>query len=134
MEGMLLGLFNGPVSEKDAIEKFTEDAIKVAKLGEKAEQRLKRALELVDMEEQGRLVVLPCKVGDTLYYAPERYARCDYGPEPISVEEVNSYSGTIVVECYLDPDTRVSVNTWDFGKTVFLTREEAEKALKEGAK
>lgn len=59
MCGLALGLFDGPVSEKDTIEKFTESAIKVAELSEKAERRVKRALELVDMEEQGRLVVLP---------------------------------------------------------------------------
>lgn len=81
-------------------------------------------------EQEGRLVVLPCKVGDILYYFPKWYARIGYEPEPISVEEVNSFNGNIVVECYMDPDTRLSILPTDFGKTVFLTREEAEAALK----
>lgn len=85
------------------------------------------------MDEAARLleraIVPPCKAGDILYYFPDYWAKSEYEPEPISVEEVNSYNGVVVVECYLDPDTRVSVNTWDFGKTVFLTREQAEEAL-----
>ena len=77
--------------------------------------------ELLRTEKDGRLVVLPCKVGDTIY-------RCG---DPIK----KIYEWQIAyVEVYEDETVFVddSDNTFveaDIGKTVFLTREEAEKAL-----
>ena len=82
-----------------------------------------RLAEYEDMEEQGLLVRLPCKVGDTIY-------RCG---DPIK----KIYEWQIAyVEVYDDETVFVddSDNTFveaDIGKTVFLTREEAEKALEE---
>ena len=79
--------------------------------------------ELLRAEKDGRLVVLPCKVGDTIY----RYG------DPIK----KIYEWQIAyVEVYEDEKVFVddSDNTFveaDIGKTVFLTREEAEKALEE---
>lgn len=80
-----------------------------------------RLAEYEDMEEQGLLLRLPCKVGDTIY-------RCG---DPIK----KIYEWQIAyVEVYEDETVFVddSDNTFveaDIGKTVFLTREEAEKAL-----
>ena len=77
--------------------------------------------ELLWAEKDGRLVVLPCKVGDTIY-------RCG---DPIK----KIYEWQIAyVEVYEDETVFVddSDNTFveaDIGKTVFLTREAAEKAL-----
>lgn len=77
--------------------------------------------ELLRAEKDGRLVVLPCKVGDTIY-------RCG---DPIK----KTYEWQIAyVEVYEDETVFVddSDNTFveaDIGKTVFLTREAAEKAL-----
>ena len=82
--------------------------------------------ELLRTEKDGRLVVLPCKVGDTIY-------RCG---DPIK----KIYEWQIAyVEVYEDETVFVddSDNTFveaDIGKTVFLTREEAEKALEEVCK
>ena len=82
-----------------------------------------RLAEYEDMEEQGLLVRLPCKVGDTIY-------RCG---DPIK----KIYEWQIAyVEVYDDETVFVddSDNTFveaDIGKTVFLTREEAEKVLEE---
>ena len=79
--------------------------------------------ELLWAEKDGRLVVLPCKVGDTIY-------RCG---DPIK----KIYEWQIAyVEVYDDETVFVddSDNTFveaDIGKTVFLTREEAERALEE---
>ena len=79
--------------------------------------------ELLRAEKDGRLVVLPCKVGDTIY-------RCG---DPIK----KIYEWQIAyVEVYEDETVFVddSDNTFveaDIGKTVFLTREEAEKALED---
>ena len=77
--------------------------------------------ELLRAEKDGRLVVLPCKVGDTIY-------RCG---DPIK----KIYEWQIAyVEVYEDETVFVddSDNTFveaDIGKTVFLTHEEAEKVL-----
>ena len=94
-------------------------------------KKLAHISELANAENEGRLVVLPCKVGDTLYYFPRYYAKSGYDPEPVEVTEVNYFSGAIVVKCYMDPDSWIEIIPGDFGKTVFLTREEAEAALRE---
>lgn len=61
-------------------------------------------------EEDGRLVVLPCKVGTRVY---EIYQFCGYG-----VWEIDEH--------------KIKLEDLDkIGKTIFLTRKEAEKALKE---
>ena len=77
-----------------------------------------------DAEEQGMLVRLPCKVGDTVYYI-------DGGKiykAKASVFRINK-SG---VRVYCERRFMGHVG-FDgiYGKTVFLTREEAEAALKE---
>lgn len=82
--------------------------------------------ELLWAEQDGRLMVLPCKVGDTIY-------RCG---DPIK----KIYEWQIAyVEVYEDETVFVddSDNTFmeaDIGKTVFLAREEAERALEEVCK
>ena len=81
-----------------------------------------------DAEEQGRLIVLPCKLWDTLYDAYTGDIRHHYVTEfstrgkDVDIQ-VNDYYA--VVGCYCHAS--------DIGKTVFLSREEAEKAL-EGMK
>ncbi|MBQ7491213.1 MAG: hypothetical protein IJT76_01235 [Clostridia bacterium] len=65
------------------------------------QEAINRLAAYEDAEEQGRLVVLPCKVGDTVY---------------IPYVEERGFS----IRDYLD-----------IGKTVFLTREEAEAKWKE---
>ena len=65
-------------------------------------------------EEEGRLVVLPCKVGDIVYKIMCQRDNFDDRPYRI-ITSVNF---------------RLDMAD-DIGKTVFLTREEAEKALKE---
>lgn len=83
-----------------------------------------------DAEEQGLLLRLPCKVGDTVWYIDDDDD--DYSLEllvtKIEVEEND----------YLRYHAREKDNCWkigfikdDFGKTVFLTKEEAEQALAE---
>ena len=81
--------------------------------------------DIIKAEQEGRLVVLPCKVGDTVY-AIKRY-----GGKPIAIIEdkvqmvgVTSRSVRILLRAHHDHN-----QTFQLGKTVFLTREEAEKAL-----
>lgn len=82
-----------------------------------------RLRELAEADKDGRLVVLPCKVGDTVYWV----------------------HGAVITECkvhriqknrnglYICLKSNVSHGAFradlSIGKTVFLTREEAEKVL-----
>lgn len=82
-----------------------------------------RLRELAEADKDGRLVVPPCKVGDTVYWV----------------------HGAVITECkvyrvqknrkglYICLKSNVSHGAFrvdlSIGKTVFLTREEAEKAL-----
>lgn len=83
-----------------------------------------------DLEEQGRLVVLPCKVGDTFFDVSE-FVNGDEYPEMYEdkvryIELQKDRETGELVFCIEGIDFRYD----DFGKTVFLTREEAEAALK----
>ena len=86
-----------------------------------------RLRELAEADKDGRVVVLPCKVGDTVW----RIVRD--GELHITRDEVRDM-------CFADDMTlcveliggRVTF-TEKFGKTVFLSREEAERAM-EGRK
>ena len=75
-----------------------------------------RLRELAEADKDGRLVVLPCKVGDTVYLIVTKRAKV-YMPEFSFVKK--SRLTFFNMERVLQ----------DYGKTVFLTREEAEKAL-----
>lgn len=66
-----------------------------------------RLRELAEADKAGRLVVLPCKVGDTVYTLRRTFCGADV------VGETELWWTDIP----------------QLGKTVFLTREEAEKAL-----
>lgn len=75
--------------------------------------------ELVQAEKDGRLVVLPCKVGDTVWMIVTKRPRVSM-PE-FSFIKRSSLTWNNMHRILLD-----------FGKTVFLTREEAEAALTKG--
>lgn len=93
---------------------------------------LDKLTEYEDAEEQGLLLRLPCKVGDTVY-----------APLPnneISIRKVRtidiggSYIDFLLVYAGDDEEfigERFLLPINDFGETVFLTREEAEQKLKE---
>lgn len=108
---------------------------------EEFRERTESVLELygklkpyVDAEEQGLLVRLPCKVGDTLY-APTRNIVSEFR---IIQFEIGGYDKHYLwVNWYLKKgitgNFRIDViPAEEIGKTVFLTREEAEAALKGG--
>ena len=79
--------------------------------------------EYEDLEEQGLLLRLPCKVGDRLY-------RIDFLGFIISdtVHSIHILQNTAYLEMnYWDKDISLS----EVGKTIFLTQSEAEQKLKE---
>lgn len=96
----------------------------------------KKLAEYEQLEEQGLLVRLPCKVGDTVWDNNFGY--------PVSYE-INAFSYGYC-DSYVEPDIENEIIFYyenhngsitrafpmsELGKTVFLTREEAEKKLEE---
>ena len=80
--------------------------------------------ELVQAEQDGRLVVLPCKVGDDVWFVRK------FGKgQCIKRAEVSCINIDFRGEVFVSA-RRISGGY--IGKTVFLTREEAEAALKGG--
>lgn len=94
-------------------------------------------LSLIDAEKSGRIIVLPCKVGDTVY----RVIRTKDGGGHIAPAVVSGIHMADTVRGYrYKKDTEYIVLRVDgyycdhvdvkkFGKTVFLTQEEAGAAL-----
>lgn len=74
-----------------------------------------RLLELADADRAGRLVVLPCKVGDIVY-----------GAETAPVLPLYVIEPAVYMESAEGGDFETLDN---FGKMVFMTREEAEAAM-----
>lgn len=76
-----------------------------------------------DLEEQGRLLKLPCKVGDTVYYI---------NPDKNTINELVVYGFDIrPLQRFVYDYMGARLNFNQFGKTVFLTESEAEAKLKE---
>ena len=89
-----------------------------------------RLRELAEADKDGRLVVLPCKVGDMLYEVTGRKTISVYKVRAIRVELFGLFIEWDIVEGFVW-QSLAGINAEEIGKTVFLTREEAEKALKE---
>lgn len=94
--------------------------------------------EYKDLEEQNRMQKLPCAVGDTVHHLCtfkngeseiiEMKVEC---VEPCGA--IRQHKGVCEIwNVYAETDyTKAYFKFFDFGKTVFLAREEAEAALKE---
>lgn len=88
-----------------------------------------RLRELAEADKDGRVLILPCKVGDTVYFVNKQilefavvgYAVDETGISWVHSEHVDKIGDTN--ERTFSPDR--------FGKNTFFTREEAEKALQE---
>ena len=83
------------------------------------------------------VVVPPCKVGDTVYVitsdSPSGIEETRVSQIKIKVKENGKISYRISAPCVYDTwrESHWTFCEFDFGKTVFLTKEEALKALKE---
>ena len=98
---------------------------------QKASEALDRFRQLVKADKEGRTVVLPCKVGDTVYY----WDGCqiiDYKVENFSVFDGNEWLMR-GVHCEGRNGIGFGREFWahefKYCKTVFLTREEALEAM-----
>lgn len=87
-----------------------------------------------ELEEQGRLIVHPCKLGDTVYVI-DWYMDCDINEFDVcddyrkNDEIACGYCRHNVIKRFVSKRKYENQKIEDFGKTVFLTREEAEAAL-----
>ena len=82
-----------------------------------------RMKELAEADRAGRLVVLPCKAGDTVYWVHGAViTEC-------KVHRIQKNRNGLYI-CLKSKKSHGAFRTdLSIGKTVFLTREEAEKAL-----
>ena len=87
-----------------------------------------RIRELLKADKDGRLVVLPCKVGDRLYEVTGRKTISVYKVKAIRVELFGLFIEWDIVEGFVWQSLS-GINAREIGKTVFLNHEEAEKAL-----
>lgn len=122
------------------MERLTNSGTKEAKSDVTISEVLKKLAEYEDLEEQGKLLKLPCAVGDTVYCIYNRYTKCSANNQEFEesscigcesecdsrkeyyVQEQKAYSLDWIVTQIINKH---------FGKLVFFTREEAEAALKE---
>lgn len=103
----------------------------------------KKLGEYEDLEEQGRLVKLPCKVGDTVWVVTSPFNVFDdiEYDDDMKDEVYESYVSSVsFYECgeqyrIYAKATNHFIGAYfrecNFGKTVFLTKSEAEAKLKE---
>ena len=91
---------------------------------------LDRLEKLAEADKDGRVVVPPCKVGDRLYEVTGRKTISVYKVRAIRVELFGLFIEWDIVEGFVWQSLS-GINAGEIGKTVFITREEAEKALKE---
>ena len=89
-----------------------------------------RLHELAEADKAGRVVVLPCKVGDKLYEVTGRKTISVYRVKAIRVELFVLFIEWDIEEGFVW-QSLAGVSAEEIGKTVFLTREEAERALEE---
>jgi hypothetical protein len=98
------------------------NCIKCAEEHEQLAEWLEELKSYKDLDEQGLLVRLPCKVGDSVFIIVGK----DISKQGIRKIEISDNS--IIFKT--NRQKRI-FNVAEFGKTVFLAREDAEKKLEE---
>ena len=96
---------------------------------------LQKLADYEDLEEQGRLIKLPCKVGNTVYrYVEEKGCVLEYTVWNISMSAYESGGIDIVIEGCAESEDEVedefSLSLIDFKNEFFNTIEEAEAEQK----
>ena len=109
---------------------FTEDAmINLAAQALGVESG--RLRELAEADKAGKLAVLTCRVGEKIYYLNGKYI-IEVEVVGYKVDETGAW--LFIGETY-NPETNrayhCDLETERIGKTVFFTREEAERAIEE---
>ena len=120
---------------RNCFESFNGERYSWLPICEHCKERIDYEKFLKTADEEGRLVVLPCKVWDTVYAIEDKYYEHLYhtGIQKGHVCRFE-YDKEWFAWIYIDgcnKDLQIAYKIRNFNKTVFLTREEAEKALKE---
>ena len=112
----------------------SENKIPLVKVlsGEYLYSAIEKLATYEDLEEQGLFVRLPCKVGTEVFVifpGINHYAKCQ-------IKKIEIKLNIFEKICYfIEPVVRrgqyLKYFNNEFGETIFLTREEAEKKLKE---
>ncbi len=93
---------------------------------------ISRLVERAEADKAGRCVVLPCEVGEKIYYLNGKYI-IEVDVVGYKVDETGAW--LFIGETY-NPETNrayhCDLETERIGKTVFFTREEAERAMEGG--
>lgn len=114
--------------EVTALGKLFDYALEESKTLTEQLALLNRIRDLAEADKDGRLEVLPCKVGDTLYEVTGRNTISEYRVKAIRVELF-----CVFIEWEIEKgfvwQSLAGITPNEIGKTVFLTREAAEKAL-----
>ncbi len=106
----------------------------VAEIAEKSgfsQTTIRRRVHVADKE--GRVVILPCKVGDAVWFVRSAYRQVD-NPIEATVTGFASYGTTgefIFTTMTVEGQITRRFLEHQIGKTVFLSFEEAERALEE---
>lgn len=107
---------------------------KITQFDDKVEQKERDKLkEYEGLEEQGLLLRLPCKVGDTVYTNTKlsgQYMREKDKPYEAKVVFIGINGVDNFMNIILEKGSMFQFKFSDLGKTVFLTHEEAEATLR----
>lgn len=106
-----------------------EESAKIEKGLSEGGYSTSRMVELMCADQKGRVIVLPCKVGHRVFAlldTDKHISECE-----VKQIGLGNEIGFVGLEPIGDRGREYGVSLKGFGKTVFLTREEAEKALAE---
>lgn len=112
-----------------------EESAKIEKGLSEGGYSTSRMVELMCADQEGRVVVLPCKVGDTVWAIENPWTgKLLKNPIEAYANGMKKFSHGLCVNVLFD--TRKINGTRDYetnhiGKTIFFTREEAERAMEE---
>lgn len=91
-------------------------------------------------KDKSRIIELPCKIGDTLYYVYRDWVNNTYYVTEATIWEISTtdnywnsqliYFKITYTDCYGDTDRANAI----YGSRIFLTEEEAESKIKELSK
>lgn len=99
-----------------------------------AENYREQIKEYQQLEEQGRLLKLPCKVGDKIFLDFAGFGK-DIDKFTAKDFHLDCFEdGETILFCDYESNDRTlsgQIDVMEFGKTVFLTKSEAEAKLKE---
>lgn len=108
------------------MDRLTNSSTKETKSNVTIKQALDKLAEYEDLEEQGLLLRLPCKVGDTVYRISDMFNVRSKYIEKTKISRIAIDEDEIYVFCSCKPNVKRI-----FGVHVFSTKEEAEQKLKE---